>query len=108
MKKMIMALMIAVMCFASQANADGDARKKVAFGTVSTVNVTDKSFSIRGDDGELYQFYVNPKTEIEVKRKHWFDSDIKLSDMELGNWVKVEYFMMKPTHLIADEVNVYK
>ncbi len=108
MKKILLGLMIALACYVSPAMADRDSNKKVAFGTVSAVSVTERTFNIKGDDGQNYQFIVNPKTEMEVKREYWFDTSAELKDLEPGNWVKVEYYFMNPTHLIADEVDIHR
>lgn len=106
MKKILFALAIVLACFASAARADGN--KKVAFGTISAVNAENRTFDIKGDDGKAYTFQVNPKTELEVKRDFWFDSEIGIKELEKGWWVKVEYYPMNPTHLIADEVDIHK
>lgn len=106
MKKILLTAAFILSCFAVQANADSN--KQVAFGTISAVSIENRSFSIKGDDGKAYTFQVNPKTEMEIKRKFWFDSEVELKELENGWWVKVEYYPMNPTHLVADEVDIHK
>lgn len=105
MKKILFTLALALTCFVTAVHAES---KKVAFGTVSAVNVDNKTFSIKGDDGKHYTFQVNPKTEMEVKHDFWFDSCVDLNELEKGWWVKVKYYPMNPTHFVADEVDIHK
>lgn len=107
MKKLLLTSAVALACL-MPASANAASLKKVAFGTVSSVNVDNKTFSVKGDDGQNYTFQVNPKTEMEIKRDFWFDTDADLDELENGWWVKVKYYQMNPTHFIADEVDIHK
>ncbi|MBR1777215.1 MAG: hypothetical protein IJ752_01335 [Alphaproteobacteria bacterium] len=76
------------------------------FGTVEQVTAVNNTFTVRGDDGNVYLFNVNEMTEIEKNGK-WFDEDLSLVDLNTGDRVQVEYFADNPGFLIVDEVEVF-
>lgn len=103
MKKYFLMALLALACTISPAFADNDA---TTFGTVESVSPEAKTFNVVGDDGVEYIFHVNEKTEIEMKRKFWFDAKLKLPEVKRGDRVKVEYYNNNPKYLLADEVEL--
>ena len=96
-------------CLAAAAPANArDAEKNKAYGVVRQTDEVKQIVDVAGDDGKQYRFFVTPGTEMEVKRKYWFDGDIDLSELKNGDWVEVEYLMTSPTYFVAKEIEVYR
>lgn len=95
------AMLLSVLAFTAQAD---DSVK--TFGTVDTIAVESNSFTLKGDDGRVYRFHINEGSEME-KKGGWFDSDIRITDLNAGDRAKVEYFGNNPNYLIVDELTVY-
>ena len=95
------AMLLSGLAFTAQAD---DSVK--TFGTVDTIAVESYSFTLKGDDGRVYRFHINEDSEME-KKGDWFDSDIRITDLNAGDRAKVEYFGNNPNYLIVDELTVY-
>ena len=78
------------------------------YGTISDVDLAQRRVMLKSDDGKEYLFAVNPATDIEIKRKYWFDTRGELKDLKRGDWVKIEYKTMSPTYLVAEDIEVHE
>jgi len=85
-----------------------NANEAKTYGVVMQTDAVKRILDVSGDDGKQYRFFINPATEIEVKRKYWFDSDIDLKEVKAGDWVEVEYAVTSPTYFVAKEIEVYR
>lgn len=106
MKKNLAALFMMLGLLSSPAMADDTAD---AFGTVTAITREAKTFDIKGDDGRSYTFSVNPATSFDIENKNNLtDRDSTFEEMRVGDWVKIEYYFVNPSKLVADEVDIYR
>lgn len=103
MKKIFLTGLV-LSCLATPVLAGANEGK--TFGTVDSIAVSENTFVVKGDDGQVYLFNVNEATDME-KNGSWFDEDIEITDLKTGDRVQVEYLQSGPDFLVADEVEVY-
>jgi hypothetical protein len=74
-------------------------------GRVTVVDVAAKTFTVTTLDSEEYTFASTPSTEYEHKRR--FMKSGKFADLQVGDWVEVEYRPGRKLQ-IAKEVEIYQ
>ena len=101
----IFATLLALTIFAFSGNAFADQDLKL-MGTISSVNSDTKVIIVKSteDDSEM-NVVVTPATSIEFKNR--FIEKAKFSELEAGQYVKIEYLPNKSKKIIAQEIKIY-
>lgn len=107
MKKLIFSLSLVSVFFAGMP-VQASPNEQEAYGTVSAIDVLKKEMTITGDDGNTYNFSINPATDIEIKRKYLPDTDGDLDDLKTGDWVKIEYKTTASGMVVAEDIEVHR
>ncbi len=103
MNKLLTALLVsATILFSQNALSDHDLELS---GTVSSVNKSTKVFAVKNTDDVAVDVIVTPTTSIEFKDK--FIEKARFQDLEIGQYVKVEYILNNSKKIIAEEVKIY-
>lgn len=104
MKKVLLTALLvsATMLLSGNALADRDLKLS---GTVSSVDKNTKVFAVKDTDDVIVNVIVTPATSIEFK--HRFMEKAQFQDLEIGQYVKVEYTLNNSKKIIAEEVKIY-
>ncbi len=91
----------------SPAMADGP--KVRVIGEITSINQGERSFILKGKNGQTYTFVTDRHSDFEIEyRSEFYDeeSDTVFQELKVGDKVKVKAY--KGTPLVVDDVTIFR
>ena len=108
--------MLATGLFSANATAQGwhgGHHKAYVVGTVSSIDINGRSFTVANDNGDKTEVRVSPLTKFKLKstdrrfkiRKH--HSYVQFSDLKAGDWVRAKIYETQNAGWMTKDVHIY-